>query len=235
VPAPVLPDPAPAWPAGVAVLVPVFDHAATVAAVVDGCRALGASHILVVDDGSRDGSGVRAGGDDLLTLVGNRGKGRALQAGFERLAAAGWRQALSIDADMQHPPAEALRLAQAAALEPAALWVGVRRMPHAPLASRAGRWLTGFASWTACGLWPADNQCGLRVWPLPGMLHLGTRARRYAYEPESLVRAVRAGISVRELPVEVDYPADRISHFAVVRDTARTAGVMARLLLTRGA
>jgi hypothetical protein len=49
------------------------------------------------------------------------------------------------------------------------------------------------------------------------------------------VRAVRAGISVRELPVEVDYPADRISHFAVVRDTARTAGVMARLLLTRGA
>ncbi len=234
-PAPVLPEPASAWPVGVAVIVPVFDHAATVAAVVARCRALGARHILVVDDGSRDGSGARSGGDDLLTLPGNRGKGTALQAGFERLAAAGWSQVLSIDADLQHPPAEALRLAQAAVAEPAALWVGVRRMPHAPLASRVGRWMTGFASWAACGRWPADNQCGLRVWPLPAMLRLATRSRRYAYEPESLVRAVRAGISVRELPVEVDYPADRISHFAVVRDTARTAGVMARLLLTRGA
>lgn len=223
------------WPAGIPVLVPVFDHRRTVAAVVAGCRQLGAPRILVVDDGSRDGSGPAAGGDELITLPRNGGKGQALDLGLRRLAEAGWRQALSIDADLQHPPEQALRLAQAAAAQPEALWIGVREMPHAPLASRAGRWVTGGASWLACGTWPADNQCGLRVWPLPAMLGVGTRAGRYAYEPESLVRAVRAGIAVRELKVTVVYPADRVSHFAVIGDTLRTAAAMARLALNRGA
>ncbi len=213
----------------------MFNHGGTVAAVVAGCRALGAGHILVVDDGSRDGSGLAAGGNELLSIPDNHGKGHALELGLLHLAQAGWSQALTIDADLQHPPAQALRLAQAAATEPAALWVGVRAMPHAPLASRAGRWCTGAASWAACGIWPADNQCGLRVWPLPAMLGLGTRARRYAYEPESLVRAVRAGIAVRELAVAVEYPADRVSHFALVRDTARTAAVLGKLVFSRGA
>jgi glycosyltransferase involved in cell wall biosynthesis len=223
------------WPASIPVLVPVFDHGRTVGAVVAACRRLGAPHLLVVDDGSRDGSGTAAGGDDLVVSPCNRGKGHALDLGLSRLAAAGWRQALTIDADLQHPPEQALRLALAAAAEPAALWVGVRTMPHAPLASRLGRWVTGAASWAACGQWPADNQCGLRVWPLPAMLALGTRAGRYAYEPESLVRAARAGLTLRELAVEVDYPPDRVSHFAVVRDTVLTAAAMGRLLLRRGA
>jgi glycosyltransferase involved in cell wall biosynthesis len=222
------------WPAGVAVLVPVFDHARTVGQVVAGCRALGAPHILVVDDGSADGSGAQAGGDELLRLPGNRGKGQALALGLAHLAAAGWQQALSIDADMQHPPAEGLRLAQAAATEPTALWLGSRIMPHAPIASRSGRWMTSLGTWAACGWWPGDNQTGLRVWPLPAMTMLGTRASRYAYEPESLVRAVRAGIAVRELAVAVDYPAGRISHFGVVRDTVRTFASLTVLTLSRG-
>lgn len=222
-----------AWPAGVAVLVPVFNHARTVGRVVADCRNLGAPRILAVDDGSLDGSGEHACADELLRLPRNRGKGGALALGLGHLAATGWRQVLTIDADLQHPPAEALRLAQAAVAQPEALWLGVRRMPHAPVASRAGRWLTGLGTWTACGLWPADNQTGLRVWPLPAMLGLGTRAGRYAYEPESLVRAVRAGIAVRSLEVAVDYPADRVSHFAAVGDSLRTAAILARLAAGR--
>jgi glycosyltransferase involved in cell wall biosynthesis len=222
-----------AWPSGVAVLVPVYNHARTVGQVVAGCRALGAPRILVVDDGSGDGSGDLAGGDELLRLPGNRGKGHALAHGLTHLAATGWRQVLTIDADLQHPPGEGLRLAQAAATETEALWLGVRHMPHAPFASRAGRWLTGLGTWAACGRWPADNQTGLRVWPLPAMNDLGTRAGRYAYEPESLVRAVRAGIAIRELKIAVDYPADRVSHFAMVRDSLRTAGTLAGLAASR--
>jgi len=223
------------WPAGIAVLVPVYNHVATVAAVVAACRGLGAPFILVVDDNSTDGSGQRAGGDRLITLTRNRGKGQALETGLGHLAEAGWRQVLTIDADLQHPPAEGLRLALAASREPSALWVGARVMPHAPLASRAGRWVTGACSWAACGRWPLDNQTGLRVWPLPAMTALSIRARRYAFEPESLVRAVRAGIALRELPVAVEYPKDRISHFGMLRDTIRTAAVMGRLLIDRRA
>jgi glycosyltransferase involved in cell wall biosynthesis len=221
-----------AWPSGVAVLVPVFDHARTVGAVVAGCRALGAPFVLVVDDGSRDGSGAAAGGDELIRLPANRGKGEALRAGLSRLTELGWTRALSIDADLQHPPGEAARLAAASEAAPAALWLGVRHMPHAPLASRLGRSLTGFGTRLACGLRCRDNQTGLRVWPLPAMLAIGARAGRYAFEPESLVRAVRAGIAVRELEVAVDYPPDRVSHFAAWRDSLRTAAVLGRLLIS---
>lgn len=214
-------------------LVPVFDHVRTVQTVVSRCRALGAPHILVVDDGSRDGSGEAANGDALIRHAANRGKGYALATGLATLAESGWRQVLTIDADLQHPPPAALALAQAAAADPDALWLGVRRMSDAPMASRLGRWLTGLGTWMACGVWPGDNQTGLRVWPLPAMCRLGVRAGRYAFEPESLVRAVRAGIRIRALEVDVDYPPDRISHFSTVRDSLRTVGALARLALLR--
>ncbi|MCS6970235.1 MAG: glycosyltransferase family 2 protein [Planctomycetota bacterium] len=219
-----------AWPSGIAVLVPVFDHAQTVGAVVAGCRAGGAPLIVVVDDGSRDGSGAAAGGDVLLRLPRNRGKGAALRLGLRYLAARGWRQALSIDADLQHPPAEALRLAEAAAADPAALWIGVRDLRRAPLASRCGRWASGAACFLLSGRWPADAQSGLRVWPLPAALQWGARAARYAFEPEAVARACRCRVALRELAVRVCYPPRRISHFAPIADSWRTALALLRLL-----
>lgn len=224
------------WPAGIAVLIPVFNHARTVGAVVTGCRAAGAPYILVVDDGSQDGSGDEArlaGADAVLRVEPNQGKGHVLRYGLKHLAAQGWQQVLSCDADMQHPPPEAARLAQAATREPAALWLGCRDMAGAPLASRVGRWWTSLWTWVSCGCWPTDNQTGLRVYPLPAMTSLTVRAGRYAFEVESLVRAVWAGVAVRRLAVAVRYPADRISHFDKMWDNLRTAWAFTRLVTRR--
>jgi uncharacterized protein (DUF2062 family) len=224
--------PAP-WPSGCAVLIPVFNHVATVGAVVTGMRLAGATHILVIDDGSTDGSGAAAqaaGCDELLTLSPNQGKGRALHLGLNHLAAAGYSCALTIDADMQHPPAEGARLAHAAMVAPGDLWLGVRDMTGAPFASRFGRWWTSLWTWVCCGTWPHDNQTGLRVYPLPAMTRLPITAGRYAYEVESLIRAVWGGVRVARLAVAVRYPADRISHFHKVKDNLRTAWAFTRLV-----
>ncbi|MFM2092525.1 MAG: hypothetical protein RLZZ127_3014 [Planctomycetota bacterium] len=229
------PDPAP-WPAGIAVLIPVYNHAATVGRVVAGCRALGAPLVLVVDDGSTDGSGAAAAGADaVLALARNQGKGRALAAGLAELHRRGFRQVLSIDADLQHPPGEGLRLAAAAAAEPAALWLGVRGMGDAgaPGANRFGRWFTSLWTWVACGCWPEDNQTGMRVYPLPAVLGLAVRARGYAFEVETLVRAVWAGIPVRRLAVAVVYHADRVTHFHKLRDNVRMSWMFTRLVTRR--
>lgn len=224
------------WPTRIAVLIPVYNHAATLPGVISGMRAEGALHILVVDDGSTDGSGEaarQAGADRVLRVEPNQGKGHALALGLATLAQEGWTQALAIDADLQHPPSEGARLAQASCQDPACLWLGVRDMTGAPAASRFGRVWTSLWTWIACGCWPEDNQTGLRVYPLPAMTHLPIHAGRYAYEVESLVRAVWGGVQVGRLGVSVRYPQDRISHFHKVRDNARTAWAFTRLVVRR--
>lgn len=226
-----MPSPDP-WPADLVVLVPVYNHASTVGAVVDAARALGAP-VLVVDDGSTDGSGTAAGDAMVVRLERNRGKGAALARGLAEAAERGYRRVLACDADGQHPPEAVALLAGAAMADPTALWLGVRRMDHAPAASRIGRWWTSVGTWLACGVWPRDNQTGLRIYPLPAMNDLGVRAGRYSYEVESTVRAVWAGIPVRTCEVPVLYPADRISHFRGWRDSLRAFATFTRLVLRR--
>lgn len=224
------------WPAGTAVLIPVFNHVGTVGQVVRGMREQGAGLILVIDDGSSDGSGeaARAAGADVVErLALNQGKGAALRHGLDLLCQRGYRQVLTIDADMQHPPSEGARLAHAASAAPERLWLGVRAMADAPFISRFGRWWTSLWTWVCCGCWPVDNQTGLRVYPLPGMTNLEVHAGRYAYEVESLIRAVWGGIVVDRLAVAVRYPPDRISHFCKLKDNLRTAWAFTRLVIRR--
>ncbi len=214
-------------------VVPVYNHSRTVGQVVAGLRALDA-WVLVVDDGSTDGSGEvgRAAGADLLTLTPNQGKGAALRAGFAWAVGNGQRQALTCDADGQHPPGEAARVA-AAATDLTTIYIGRRAMDHAPLSSRFGRWWSNLWTWISCGAWVGDSQSGLRVYPLPTTSELAHSANRYSYEVEVLARGVWSGLAVAAVDVEVLYPPDRVSHFHKLRDNCRTAGTFFRLVTRR--
>ena len=223
-----------AWPAGMVVLVPVFNHAAMVGAVVAGARKLGAP-VLVVDDGSSDGSGAAAAeaGADVITLPENQGKAAALREGMAEATRRGYCQALTADADGQHPTHEIGRLAQSAQAVTGAIHIGSRDMRTAPFISRLGRFLSNSWSWLACGAWMGDSQSGLRVYPLPDTLDLDAPADRYAYEIEVLVRAAWSGIAIRNLEVDVIYPEDRVSHFNKLRDNIRAGLVLSRLCWRR--
>ncbi len=69
------------------VLIPAFDEAPYVGTVVRAALAAGTGRVLVVDDGSTDGTSqtATAAGAEVLTLPENRGKGGALQAGAAAL------------------------------------------------------------------------------------------------------------------------------------------------------
>jgi uncharacterized protein (DUF2062 family) len=216
-------------------MVPVYNHASTVAAVVGQLRALGAT-VLVIDDGSADGSGeaAAAAGAEVVRLPLNRGKGAALRRGFELAAARGYTRVLTCDADLQHPPAAVRALcAQVAGADPHAILVGSREMSAAPAASRFGRRWSDLWTWIACGAWPGDSQSGLRSYPLPDSALLPVTAERYAFEVEVLVRAVWAGMSIVPVSVPVAYPPGRISHFRAFADNRRTAAAFARLVMRR--
>lgn len=222
----------------VAFVIPAYDAEATLGPVVrellsrarDGGFAENA--VIVVNDGSRDRTAevARESGALVLEHARNRGKGRALLLGLSHAAERGARAAVTLDADGQHPPEEALRLALAPH-PPGALVLAVRDLTGAGAPAK-NRFSNGFSNlWMS---WFArrrlrDTQCGLRRYPLPDVLGLGLRGERFELESEVIVRAIRAGIPVVEVPARVVYPQERTTHFRSVADPAR---IVARLLHT---
>lgn len=222
----------------VAVLIPAFDCAATIAAVVEGARRF-VPLVLVVDDGSADGTAARAAaaGAEVLRQAGNRGKGEALRAGMAWLAERGVERVLTMDGDGQHLPGQMPLLLAASEAEPDALVIGARQIagqevkPIKLFGNRfANRWVE-----IACGLALPDTQSGFRVYPLLAARALGAGAAHFAYETEILIRAVRAGLPIRSVPVAVYYPPadERASHYRPFVDTVRIIAVVLRLIFSR--
>jgi glycosyltransferase involved in cell wall biosynthesis len=190
--------------------------------------------VIVVDDGSTDDTAeqARRAGALLERHTRNLGKGAALASGLKLARRLGARLAVTLDADGQHPPAEAARLALHPAPEQTLL-LGVRNLERAgaPSANRfSNRFSNAFLS-LFTGLSLGDTQCGLRRYPVHETLELGARSRGYGFEAEVILRAARAGWPIQDVEVDVIYPPEheRLSHFHVVRDPAR---IVLRVLFT---
>ncbi|MCK6552978.1 glycosyltransferase family 2 protein [Candidatus Binatia bacterium] len=203
--------------------------------VVTGARQH-VSDVLVVDDGSGDDTAVQArgAGAAVVTHPQRRGKGVALLTGMRALHAAGVSHALTMDGDGQHLPSQIPALLQALADSPEALILGARRMDRveaAPLRLFGNRFANRWVE-IACGQAIPDTQSGFRVYPLAAVLRLPLRAHHFAFETEVLIRAVRAGIRIESVPVDVYYPppAEHASHFRPVVDTLRMIVVVLGLI-----
>jgi len=247
--------PVPSWQAlrarfgeaAFAFVVPVYNHARNVREVVLAAVDSGAP-VVVVDDGSTDGSGdavVPILGATLVRHEQNRGKGATILSGLAAVAAppVGARFAVTVDADGQHNPDDArgllAKLCPDGECAPCAGIVLGSRMgmqgKAVPWSSRMGRGFSGFWVWTSGGPALSDSQSGFRVYPVAETLALPTRARRFEFEVEVLVQARRAGIPIFEAPVSVTYepPGGRVSHFRPWRDFGRNAATFTRLIATR--
>lgn len=97
-------------PASVSVIIPAFNESHSIAEVVGILRAAAPwREIIVVDDGSSDGTGdmAAAAGATVVRHAYNIGNGAAVKNGIRRAAG---EYVLIVDADGQHPPEDALRL-----------------------------------------------------------------------------------------------------------------------------
>jgi len=225
-----------------ALIIPVYNHAATVAQVVRQAQALGYP-VFVVDDGSTDETPLRLAeikGITLLHHSQNEGKGAAILTGF--MAASHVADyAITLDADGQHYPEDARNLIEVIPAKKRPLVVGAREgmeaAPggHIPWTSRFGRKFSNFWVRVSGGPRLSDSQSGMRIYPLPEALSLNTRARRFQFEVEILVHAARRGIPIIEAPIRVLYNPDgsRISHFRPFVDFLRNSKTFTRLIFTR--
>lgn len=222
-----------------AFVIPVYNHAGTVAQVVKQAQAF-RFPVFVIDDGSTDNTYDQTkdiAGIQILRHEQNQGKGAALLTGFAAASAvAEW--AITIDADGQHYPQDAQKLINAIPKKIRPIVVGARAGmvgKHVPWTSSFGRKFSNFWVRTSGGPRISDSQSGFRIYPLPEALNLKTKARRFQFEVEILVHAHRNGIPVIEAPVDVHYNPEggRISHFRPFIDFCRNSSTFSRLIFTR--
>ncbi len=221
-------------------LIPAYQAEASIASVVEGVLEAWPGErpeqpiVIVIDDGSTDSTAdrARAAGAEVLEHDQNRGKGAALRTGLERARDLGAKVAVSLDADGQHPPDEAVRLFFSEfPLE--AIVVGVRDLAAAgaPKKNQGSNAFSNRVISFFAGRRLTDTQCGLRRYPVEETLALRAKDSGYAYEAEVLLRAARSGRAIEHLPIRVIYPpeSERVTHFHSVRDPAR---IVRRVLST---
>ncbi len=227
-------------PKRLAVLIPAYNESATIAEVARrACQA--APWVIVIDDGSTDGTGERLRGlpVDLLRNESNQGKAAALWRGAQHAIAQGADGLITLDGDGQHRPEDIPRLLDVARRQPGDLVVAARALhpEAAPLVRRLANHVADFWISIAAGYPVRDSQSGFRYYPADVFQSVHVRHDRphgFVLESEILIEA--AMISVRAHTVVIDTIYDRgarRSHFRPVLDTLRITRMVAAKVLRR--
>ncbi|MCK6480622.1 MAG: glycosyltransferase family 2 protein [Planctomycetaceae bacterium] len=199
---------APSSPPRVTVAIPVYDEEATVARVVARVLEGGiADEVLVVDDGSLDGTaaaveGVRDPRVRLLRHPRNRGKGAALRTA---IAAATGEVLVVQDADLEYDPADYPALLDPILEGRADAVFGSRFLggPHRVLLfwHYAGNRFLTLLSNMITNLNLTDMETGAKAFRMETLRKVTLRQDRFGFEPEVTAKMARAGARIWEVSV----------------------------------
>lgn len=216
-------------------IVPAYQAAASLPAVLQGLRnRLGEGRVLVVDDGSTDGTAAAAerAGVPCVRHPANRGKGAALMTGLLHARdVLGWEWALTLDADGQHDPKDLEGFLAYRPTSGTGVLAGARAragtaMPwHRRFSNASTTWLVSRLAGTPVH----DAQCGYRAYRLD-LARLLERDGRFEWESQALIRAARAGYAIEKVSVRTVY-GDQGSHMDLWRDSVRFLRMALRLSL----
>ncbi len=214
---------APDEPPAVSVVLPAYQAAHLVGAAVTEISATlrrnealdGRFEIVVVDDGSTDGTAEaarQAGADVVVSSEANRGKGAAVRMGM--LAASG-RLRLFTDADLAYPPGQLTSLIDALTAG-ADVALGNRRhaeartiSPAPPARALASRLFNVFTRLVLLRRY-RDTQCGFKGFTAEAAQQIFSRSviDGFAFDVEVLYLVEHLGLVAAEVPVAVDHSAD---------------------------
>ena len=209
----------------VVAVIPAFQCATTIAAVVRGVREH-LERVVVVDDGSDDatGAGATAAGAEVVRLEPNRGKGVALLRGIERALEMDPQAVLFLDADGQHDPRDIPTFLAAWDAGRGELLLG-SRMGDTDSIPRARYWTNRIGSqvlsWMT-GWQIEDSQSGYRLLSAALLRRMPMAARGYAVESEMLIKAANRRARLAQVPIRVIYEGN-VSHYQPILDTSRIA------------
>lgn len=219
------------------VVLPTYNNARTLQQVIQSVRGI-VRDIIVVDDGSKDGSTdvlEAIDGIEVIRHETNLGKGAALITGLDRAHDRGFAHAITMDTDGQHAASDLPGILSAIEAHPDALILGCRELRGGGRArkSRLLRANSNFWVWTETGQRVSDSQSGFRVYPLEAFSKIRFKTRRYDFEVEAIVLALWSGIPVRSVPVSAHYGPGSESQFRPIVDFIRVTRLNIRLIMER--
>jgi glycosyltransferase involved in cell wall biosynthesis len=223
-----------------AVVIPAYNEAATIRDIAE--RALKfCSQVIVVDDGSTDGTDQALAGLPVQLLHNDRnlGKAASLWRGAQSALASGMDVVVTLDGDGQHAPEDIPRLIAAAQQNPGSIVIGARlsdRSAIPKLRYFANRAAVFWLSW-ACGQRLDDSQSGFRVYPAGLFRKVNIshdRQHSFVFESEILIEAARSGHRCVMVPISALYRTDGRASYYRHLDTLRIIRMIAWKLLSRG-
>jgi glycosyltransferase involved in cell wall biosynthesis len=202
-------------PSDTLVFIPAWNEERNLPAVLDELHTgLPECNVLVVDDGSTDGTAAvaRGHGADVLSFGENRGLREGIAAGYSYAHEHGYAFVGRVDADGQHPVDELARLLALVRSGEADVAVGSRfatgdgyeACRYEPSASRRlGTSVLRRGMHAALGHPFHDATSGMYAANRHAMPTLGVRYTSRAPEVESLLRLREQGLRVVEVPVHM--------------------------------
>jgi hypothetical protein len=193
------------------VIIPAFNEAENIAALIEGVKhLLPTAHIVVIDDGSSDDTGTvaRNAGATVLTPPYNVGIGGAVQTGLRLAVRSDADFVLRLDGDGQHPPEEIPVLLGPVAAGETDVAIGSRFCPGAEcppvsLPRRIGIFIFRQMTTLLSGQKVTDPTSGFMVMTQQAATFLSKNLAQDYPEVDARVLLARAGFRVREYPTRM--------------------------------
>jgi glycosyltransferase involved in cell wall biosynthesis len=222
-------------------IIPCFNEEASIGGLLSEIAATGRGyHTLVIDDGSSDATAAVAScRSPVARLAQNLGIGGAVQTGIKYAARQDFDFCIQIDGDGQHDPRAVETLLNAYRKQPSNITIGSRFIAHAGFCStrmrRAGIRLIVLA---LNGLFSGsgritDPTSGMRLMDRSAIAFFAKAYPTDFPEPISLAWAMRAGLTVREAPVEMRARETGVSSIDGLKSASYMIRVLGYILLAR--
>jgi glycosyltransferase involved in cell wall biosynthesis len=217
----------------VLIVIPAYNAAKTVGDVILAARRE-IDDVVVVDDGSHDGTGdvAKAAGARVLTHALNRGKGGSLKTAFAQALDMGYDGVITVDADGQHLPHEIPKFIACRKETNADLIIGGRShlfagmLPRRRNANRVSAWVLTKVAKTRI----TDAQSGFRFYSAKLLRNVKLKTEGFDLENEVIIRAGCGGYKVVTTPIELGFiDGLSTSHYKPLKDTLLIAWTIFRV------